>query len=82
MNTSTDPPRSATFPPYIFGSDMLGSLDSDPDFEFFDSNQLDTAASPGVFLTEESALDASQFLGACASPNTRILANSATIQSA
>lgn len=65
MNTTTDPLRSATSPPYIFGSDMLGSLDSDPDFEFFDCNQLDVAASPGVFLTEESAVDASQFLGAC-----------------
>lgn len=69
MNTSTGPPRSATSPPYIFGSDVLGSLDSDPDFEFFDCNQLDAAASPGVFLTEESAIDASQFLGACGSPN-------------
>jgi len=68
MNNSTDPPRSATSPPYIFGSDMLGSLDSDPDFEFFDCNQIDAAASPGVFLTEESALDASQFLSACGSP--------------
>jgi hypothetical protein len=69
MNTSRDPPRSATSPPYIFGSDMLGPLDADPDFEFFDSNQLDSAASPGVFLTEESAVDASQFLGACGSPS-------------
>jgi hypothetical protein len=47
---------------------MVGSLDSDPDFEFFDCNQLDAASSPGVFLTEESAVDGSQFLGSCTSP--------------
>lgn len=55
MSTFTDRPHSATSPPYIFGSDVLGSLDSDPDFEFFDCNQLDAAASPGgPFLTEEA----------------------------
>lgn len=69
MNTTTEHLRTASSPPFILDSDMLGSLDSDPDFEFFDCNQLDAATSPGVFLTEESAVDGSQFLGACGSPS-------------
>jgi hypothetical protein len=59
MPTSRDSPRQATSPPYIFGSDMLESLDSHPDFEFFDCNQFDAAASPGVFASQDQ----------CASPN-------------
>lgn len=47
----------------LINSDMSGRLDSDPDFEFFDSsNSLDASDSPGLFLAGDSALDTSQFL--------------------
>ncbi|KAH7413304.1 hypothetical protein BKA64DRAFT_692403 [Cadophora sp. MPI-SDFR-AT-0126] len=40
---------------------MSGRLDSDPDFEFFNSN-LEGVSSPGFFLAEDLATDNSQFL--------------------
>jgi hypothetical protein len=58
---------SASSPPFILDSDMSGGrLDSDPDFEFFDSNQA--ANSPGIFLAEDFATDSSQYLN-FGSPN-------------
>ncbi|KUJ09195.1 uncharacterized protein LY89DRAFT_598700 [Mollisia scopiformis] len=48
---------------------MSGRLDSDPDFEFFDSN-LAGAASPGTFLNaEDFATDNSSFLASFGTPN-------------
>jgi len=52
--------NSASSPPFILDSERL---DSDPDFEFFDSNlPVEAANSPGIFLAEEFATDGSQYL--------------------
>jgi hypothetical protein len=60
MQTSAEPVYSASSPPFILDSDMSDRLNSDPDFEFFDSN-LEAANSPGIFLAD-SATDSSQYL--------------------
>ncbi|RDL38238.1 Uncharacterized protein BP5553_02578 [Venustampulla echinocandica] len=46
---------------------MSGQLESDPDFEFFDSSNvpLEAANSPGIFFAEDLTTDSSQFLDAC-----------------
>jgi hypothetical protein len=71
MQTSAEAVYSASSPPFILDSDMSGRLDSDPDFEFFDSNNLpvDAANSPGFFLAEDFATDSSQYLTNFGSPN-------------
>jgi hypothetical protein len=69
MQNSAEAVYSASSPPFIFDSDMSGRLDSDPDFEFFDSNlPLEAANSPGVFLAEDFATDTSQYLTNFGSP--------------
>jgi hypothetical protein len=45
-----------------------GRLDSDPDFEFFGSNNLDAGNSPEIFLAEDFATDTPPFLGGFGSP--------------
>jgi hypothetical protein len=66
---TAEPSYSASSPPFIFDSDMSGRLDSDPDFEFFDSNlPLQAANSPGIFLAEDFATDSSQYLASFGSP--------------
>ena len=70
MQTSAEPVYSASSPPFILDSDMSGRLDSDPDFEFFDSNlPLDATNSPGIFLAEDFSTDSSQYLTNFGSPN-------------
>jgi len=70
MQPSAEPVYSASSPPFILDSDMSGRLDSDPDFEFFDSNlPLEAANSPGIFLAEDFTTDSSQFLTTFGSPN-------------
>ena len=70
MQTATEPAHSASSPPFILDTDMSGGpLDSDPDFEFFDSNNLDAGNSPGLFLAEDFATDTPRFLGGFGSPN-------------
>ena len=71
MQTATEPIYSASSPPFILDTDMSGGrLDSDPDFEFFDShNTLDAGNSPGIFLADDFATDSPQFLGGFGSPN-------------
>ncbi|TVY21090.1 Protein MGA2 [Lachnellula arida] len=61
MQTSAEPVCSANSPPFIIDSDMSGRLDSDPDFEFFDSS-FEAANTPGIFLAEDFATDTSQYL--------------------
>lgn len=62
MQATEAPVRSGSSPPFILDSDMSGRLDSDPDFEFFDSSfSLEAAASPGVFLAEDFATDSHPF---------------------
>ncbi|KAL2066558.1 hypothetical protein VTL71DRAFT_2629 [Oculimacula yallundae] len=61
MPTTTEPVFSASSPPFIFDSDMSGRIDTDPDFEFFDSS-LEGVSSPGFFLADDISTDASQFL--------------------
>ncbi len=69
MPTTAEPVYSASSPPFILDSDMSGRLESDPDFDFFDSN-LGGAASPGTFLNaEDFATDNSSFLTEFGSPN-------------
>jgi hypothetical protein len=68
MHNKAEPICSASSPPFVFDSDMLGRLDPDPDLEFLDCNQLESANSPGIFLTEDFAIDGAQFLGAFGSP--------------
>lgn len=69
MPTTAEPVYSASSPPFILDSDMSGRLDSDPDFEFFDSN-LAGAASPAAFLNvEDFATDNTSFLTNFGSPN-------------
>jgi hypothetical protein len=70
MQTSAEAVYSASSPPFILDSDMSGRLDSDPDFEFFDSNSLpvEAANSPGFFLAEDFATDGSQYLTNFGSP--------------
>ncbi|KAH8674749.1 hypothetical protein BGZ60DRAFT_278011 [Tricladium varicosporioides] len=54
---------SASSPPFIIDLDMSGRLDSDPDFEFFDSNlPTEAASSPGFFLAEDFATSTSQYI--------------------
>jgi hypothetical protein len=69
MQTSAEAVYSASSPPFIIDSDMSGRLDSGPDFEFFDSNNLslDSANSPSIFLAEEYT-DGSQFLNFSSPP--------------
>ncbi|KAE9372055.1 hypothetical protein N431DRAFT_482923 [Stipitochalara longipes BDJ] len=62
MQTSAEAVYSASSPPFILDSDMSGRLDSDPDFEFFDTTNLEAANSPGLFLAEDFATDSSQYL--------------------
>jgi len=62
MQTSAEAVYSASSPPFILDSDMSGRLDSDPDFEFFDSTNLEVANSPGLFLAEDFATDSSQYI--------------------
>ncbi|KAF4633255.1 hypothetical protein G7Y89_g4860 [Cudoniella acicularis] len=63
MQASAEAVYSASSPPFIFDSDMSGRLDSDPDFEFFDSSlPVEAANSPGFFLAEDFTTDTSQFL--------------------
>jgi len=69
MQTTAEPVYSASSPPFIFDSDMSGRLDSDTDLEFFNSNSLEAASSPGFILAEDLATDPSQFLGGFASPD-------------
>jgi hypothetical protein len=71
MQPSAEPVYSASLPPFILDSDMSGRLDSDPDFEFFDSNLplLEAASSPGIFLAEDFATDNSQYLTNFGTPN-------------
>jgi hypothetical protein len=71
MQTSAEAVYSASSPPFILDSDMLGRRDSDPDFEFFDSTNLpvDAANSPGFFLAEDFATEGSQYLPNFGSPN-------------
>ena len=63
MQNSAEAVYSASSPPFILDSDMSGRLDSDPDFEFFDSNTLpvEGANSPGFFLDEDFATESSQY---------------------
>lgn len=61
MQTSAEPIFSVNSPPFILDSDMSGRLDSDPDFEFFDSN-LEATNSPGRFLGDDFEEDVSQYL--------------------
>ena len=71
MQTATEPAYSASSPPFILNTDMSGGrLDSDPDFEFFDSSNLDTANSPRSFLVEDFATGSPQFMAGFGSPNT------------
>lgn len=71
MQTATEPAYSATSPPFILNTDMSGGrLDSDPDFEFFDSSNLDTTNSPRSFLAEDFAIGSPQFMAGFGSPNT------------
>ncbi|KAG0648057.1 mga2 [Hyphodiscus hymeniophilus] len=71
MQAAQESLYSASSPPFILDPDMSGGrLDSDPDFEFFDSNTLDAGNSPGIFLAEDFAIDTPQFLGGFGSPNT------------
>lgn len=67
MQSSAEAVYSASSPPFIFDSEMSGQLDSDPDFEFFDSSNvpLEAANSPGIFFAEDLTTDSSQFLDAC-----------------
>jgi len=70
MQTSAGAVYSASSPPFILDSDMSGRLDSDPDFEFFDSNlPVEAANSPGFFLAEDFTTDNSQYLTNFGSPN-------------
>jgi hypothetical protein len=70
MQTSAEAVYSASSPPFILDSDMSGRLDSDPDFEFFDSNlPVEAANSPGFFLAEDFATDNSQYFTNLGSPN-------------
>ncbi|CAG8953965.1 hypothetical protein HYFRA_00009064 [Hymenoscyphus fraxineus] len=60
MQNSGEVPYSASSPPFILDSEMVGPLDSDPVFEFFDSNQsIEGANSPGIFLGDNT--DSSHF---------------------
>jgi hypothetical protein len=63
MKASAEVVYSASSPPYILDSDMSGRLDSDPDFEFFDTNlPQDTSNSPGIFFGEDLAAENSPFV--------------------
>jgi hypothetical protein len=68
MQTTAETGYSASSPPFIFDSDMSSRLDSDTDLEFFNSNPLEAASSPGYILSEDFATDSSQFLGGFGSP--------------
>lgn len=70
MQTTAEPGYSASSPPFIFDSDMSGRLDSDSDLEFFNSNPLESANSPGYILAEDFATDSSQYLTGLGSPET------------
>ena len=71
MQTSAEPVYAASSPPFILDSDMSGRLESDPDFEFFDTNlSLEAVASPGIFLAEDFTTDSSQYLTNFGSPNS------------
>ncbi|TVY75554.1 Protein MGA2 [Lachnellula suecica] len=71
MQNSAEPVYSASSPPFVLDSDMSGRLDSDPDFEFFDSNlPLESANSPGIFLAQDFATETSEYLN-FASPIAR-----------
>ena len=70
MQTAREPVYSASSPPFILDTDMSGRLDSDPDFEFFDTNNLDAGNSPGIFLAEDFATDTPQVLGGSGPTNT------------
>ena len=69
MQTAREPVFSASLPPLILDTDMSGRVDSDPDFEFFDSNNPDAGNSPGIFMAEDFATDSPQFPG-FGSPDT------------
>jgi hypothetical protein len=71
MQTSAEAVYSASSPPFILDSDMSGRLDSNPDFEFLDSNnlQVEGANSPGFFLAEDFATESSQYLTNFGTPN-------------
>ncbi|CZT07457.1 related to SPT23-suppressor of TY retrotransposon [Rhynchosporium agropyri] len=63
MPTTKEPVFSASSPPYIFDSEMIGPRDTDPQFDdFFDSSLEGVGSSPGFFLAEDIATDTSQFL--------------------
>ena len=69
MQASSEPGFSASSPPFILDSDMSERLDSDPDFDFFDSNiPLEATNSPGIFLGDEFPIDTSQYLTNFGSP--------------
>jgi hypothetical protein len=71
MQTAPDPVYSASPPPFILDADMSGGrLDSDPDFDYFDSSNQDAGDSPAMYLAEDFATDSPPFLGSFASPNT------------
>lgn len=71
MPTAADSSYAASSPPFIFDSDMSGQLDSDPDFDFFDSTLPTQAAnSPDIFSSIDFATDNSQYLVGFGSPRT------------
>jgi hypothetical protein len=71
MQIAKEPVYPATPPPFILDTDMSGArLDSDPDFEFFDSNNFDAGNSPGILLAEHFVADTPRFLGGFGSAST------------
>lgn len=58
----SEPPYSASSPPFILDSDMPGGLDPENP-EFFDTNPLDSAYNSNFYLVEDVVTEGSHFPG-------------------